>query len=261
MLVGDRLGQGAREPVRLAARTTRCRSRSRRSGRGRAPRPRGRPTSRDLPDPGLALDERSPRARSTAASSSSARSRPRSARDRRGARPAGARWPPSPASPGERDTRIGRTGRAADGAAVLDREPLAGRPQRRLVEEDLARPGDRLDPGGGRDRRPGQRQSPRAVVARSRDDLAGRDPDPDLERLAAVAHGRAAPSRIARAAERRTEGVVVVAARPAEHREHRVADELLARPVERLDRLDHRARAASTRRRTSSGSCSATRRT
>ncbi len=37
----------------------------------------------------------------------------------------------------------------------------------------------------------------------------------------------------------RPQGVVVVTVRPAEDREHCVADELLARATEGLDRLDH----------------------
>ena len=48
------------------------------------------------------------------------------------------------------------------------------------------------------------------------------------------------PARIAIAASDGPDGVVVVAARPAEHGEDRVADELLAGAVEPLDRVGHR---------------------
>ena len=72
------------------------------------------------------------------------------------------------------------------------------------------------------------------------DDLAGRDPDPDLERLA----GRAGCVRQRLPDRQRAVGgplgVVLVAVGPAEDREDRVADELLAGPVVGLDRLDHR---------------------
>ena len=126
---------------------------------------------------------------------------------------------------------------------VLDVEALPRGVDGRLVEEDLVGPGDPLDPGGRRDRRPGQRPVERVVGAESGDDLAGRDPDMDLERLARDAVGAGLAAH--RLADRQRavggpQGVVVVALGPAEHREHRVADELLAGPVERLDRRDHR---------------------
>ena len=71
------------------------------------------------------------------------------------------------------------------------------------------------------------------------DDLAGRDPDADLHGLATVRDlVQAGPDRHRR--ERRANGVVVVARGPAEHREDRVADELLAGALVLHDRLAHR---------------------
>ena len=126
---------------------------------------------------------------------------------------------------------------------VLDVEALARGVDGRLVEEDLAGLGDPLDPGGGRDRRPGQRPVERVVASGTR-----RRPRRSRSRSgpgAARPRPRRRRSRGHRLADRQRavggpQGVVVVALGPAEHREHRVADELLAGPVERLDRLDHR---------------------
>ena len=119
-------------------------------------------------------------------------------------------------------------------------QPSARRVERGRVEEDLAAPGDRLDAGRGRDRGAGHGEVVgAAAVAGGRDDLAGRDPDPDLERLAVGRHAR---ERVAdrEGGEGRTDGVVVMGPRPPEDREDRVADELLAGPVVRLDRVGHR---------------------
>src|SRR6185436_9790540 len=124
---------------------------------------------------------------------------------------------------------------------VLDGELLASGPTRGLLEQDLARLGKGLDARGGRHRGTGQRPVHRAGHAtRCRDDLAGGQSDPDLERLArwVLQVGEALADR--QRAMGGPERVVVVGGRPAEDREHGVADELLARPVEALDRVDHR---------------------
>ena len=195
-----------------ASRTTRCRPTS---PRRRPPGPR----RRDRPS-GATCRSRPRRRRR-----SSSRGRPRGHRRRPAAGaapppgrrtvPIGGRHGWNVASPRSRKTRIGRVWpRRSCGPAVLDVEALPRGVDGRLVEEDLAGPGDPLDPGGRRDRRPGQRPVERVVGrARRGDDLAGRDPDPDLERLArdAVGAGLAA-SRLAdrQRAVGGPQGVVVV---------------------------------------------------
>ena len=107
------------------------------------------------------------------------------------------------------------------------------------VEQDLRRSGEGLDPGRRRDRRPGQRQVLAGRVGPGRDDLAGRDPDPDLHRVRPVAQvAQRRPDR--QGGEGRADRVVVVGPWPAEDREDRVTDELLARPVEPFDGVGHR---------------------
>ena len=140
--------------------------------------------------------------------------------------------------------------READGAVlapedplpeIVDGEALARRPARRLVQQDLARRGLALDPRGGRHGRARHRPVEGAGnAARCGDDLAGRETDPDLQRLArgVLEIGEALADR-----ERTVggpKGVVVVGDRPAEDREHGIADELLTGPVEAVDRVDHR---------------------
>src|SRR4029079_4040361 len=74
---------------------------------------------------------------------------------------------------------------------VLHVKALPRGVDRRLGEEVLVGPGDPLDPGGRRDRRPGQRPVERVVGAETGDDLAGRNPDMDL---APLAHTTARPA-------------------------------------------------------------------
>jgi hypothetical protein len=124
-----------------------------------------------------------------------------------------------------------------DRAAILDREAAAGRGERRAFEQDLARPRQRLDPCGGRDRLAGQAQV--AAGPTARDHLARRDPDPHLHRLPAVSY-LVQPGADGHRRERGADRVVVVAARPAEDGEYRVTDELLARAVEPGDGVGHR---------------------
>jgi hypothetical protein len=83
-------------------------------------------------------------------------------------------------------------------------------------------------------------QSRAPNVAWGRDHLAGRDPDPDLEGLPGGIFEKRQASPDRERAMGRPERVVVVGDGPAEDREHRVPDELLAGPVEALDRIDHR---------------------
>ena len=218
-----------------------------------------------LPDARVAHDQHRPAdARRRASIEQGAQPAALRRRDRRRCRrPASGARSTRPARPPPRGRAAGPapTGRAARPSRGRRRPGVPRRADGRLVEEDLARPGERLDPGRGRDRRPGQGQvvASRDRAAR-RDHLAGGDPDPDLHRLGAVAQVAQRRSDRERG-ERRPDRVVVVGAGPAEDREDRVADELLARAVEAFDGVGHRRRAARTRRRTTSGSCSATIRT
>jgi hypothetical protein len=69
-------------------------------------------------------------------------------------------------------------------------------------------------------------------------DLPGRDPDPDLHRLRTVAQVmERRPDR--EGGEGRPDCVVVVGPWPAEDREDRISDELLARPAEPFDGIGH----------------------
>ena len=74
-----------------------------------------------------------------------------------------------------------------------DQSPTGGRDGRR-VEQDLRRPGQGLDPGRGRDGRPGQGEVVAGRIRARGDHFAGRDPDPDLHRVRAIARGPAATS-------------------------------------------------------------------
>ena len=90
--------------------------------------------------------------------------------------------------------------RTTEPRGSVDSRPRAAR-TRRAVEEDLAGSSQRLDAGGGRDRLAGQAQV--AIGGRRRGrrhDLAGGEPDADLERLGARRRCPGAPERIARAA-------------------------------------------------------------
>ena len=86
---------------------------------------------------------------------------------------------------------------------------------------------------------PVRRRSPSAAPVARGDDLAGRKADPDVHGLAAAAE-LLEPGADRERGQRRAHRVIVVRPRPAEHREHGVADELLARAVEPLDRGRHR---------------------
>ncbi len=127
------------------------------------------------------------------------------------------------------------------GSTLLDDEPATRRPEGGLVEEDLARAREALDPRRDDDGRPGQRDLARPRHApRPGDDLAGRDPDPDGERLVPgdLRIGERGPD--GQRAQRRAEGVVIVCPGMAEDGEDRVADELLAGPAELDDGGVHR---------------------
>ena len=153
-------------------------------------------------------------------------------------RPAGAE-PGQPGLPGQREEPDDRRLPAQhDRTAVVDGQAVAAAAHGRLVEQDLARPGEGLDPGRGRDRLAGHREVAGPVAAGGGHDLAGREADPDLERLPAVVRlEQHRPDLECR--EGRPDGVVVVGVGPAEDREDGVADELLARPLEPLDGLAH----------------------
>ena len=73
--------------------------------------------------------------------------------------------------------------------------------------------------------------------AGQRGDLAGRNPDAYLERLVPAALRQRGTDR--QSAQRGTDRIVIARHRPAEHREDRVADELLARSAESLNLLGH----------------------
>ena len=129
-----------------------------------------------------------------------------------------------------------------DRTAVLDGEAATGRRERRTLEQDLARARQRLDACGGRDRLPGQAKVPAGSEA-SGDHLAGRDPDPNLHRVPAVAEFvESGADRHRR--QRGPDGIVVMGARPAEDGEYGVADELLAGAVEARDGIGHRCQGA-----------------
>ena len=148
---------------------------------------------------------------------------------------------PIPASPRRPKswTAVDWPRRTTDPWASVASRPRAARrvaPSRRISPGS----GERLDPRGGRDGLAGQAQV--AVTAgsgRAGHDLAGGDADADLERLAAIADLLEAGTD-GQGREAGPERVVVVRARPAEDGEDRVADELLARPVEAVDRVGHR---------------------
>ena len=128
------------------------------------------------------------------------------------------------------------------GPAILDLEALPRGPHGRLVEKDLARLGQRLDPGSR-----GHCRARQGPVEAARDapwrghDLTGRQADPDLERFCRrglVDDGERGPDR--QGAMRRSQRIVVVSDGPAEDGEDGIADELLTCSVEGLDRLAHR---------------------
>ena len=105
------------------------------------------------------------------------------------------------------------------------RGSVASRPRaartRRVVEQDLAGPGHRLDPRRRRDRLAGQSQVAIRVdgPVGPGHDLAGGDPDPDVEWLA-VRPRLLEPGPDRQRGERRSDRVVVMGSRPAEDREH-----------------------------------------
>ena len=263
--VGDHLGERPAEPVRLALRRTRrCRPRSRRdpAAPGVALEIRQQPR---LADAGLALDDRDRRRGDRPRGASSDGPQPVPLRDPADEPPA-RRLPRLEPRLAEQPADPDRPALAAEHplAEILDRQPLAGRPAGRLVEEDLARLGEALDPGGGRDRRarsatspcsPGTPRgaattSPVAIPIRTWSALA-RD----------GSSRRARPSRIASAqwvARRASSSWAVGQPNTAN----------TASPMN-FSRVPSNASiastiapsAASTRRRTSSGSCSATSRT
>ena len=147
-------------------------------------------------------------------------------------------------------------------AEVLDRQPLAGRPAGGLVEEDLARLREALDPGRGRDRRTGQRPVHVARdLARRGDDLAGRQPDPDLERVQLGILEAGEPVADREGAVRGPKGVVVVGTGQPKTAKTASPMNFSRVPSNASIASLIAARAAPTRRRTTSGSCSATRRT
>jgi len=125
-----------------------------------------------------------------------------------------------------------------DRPAVVDLQTVTPAADGRLVEQDLARSRERLDPRGRGDglAREGEVAGP--VITGCGDHLAGRDPDPDLERLATVER-LAQRGTDGQCREGGPDGVVVVGPGPAEHREHGIADELLARSLEAFDRVGH----------------------
>ena len=121
--------------------------------------------------------------------------------------------------------------------AVGDPDPVTRGEHGRLVHEDLALARDRLQPRRGHDRRTREAVLLERPGAGQRGHLAGRDADAHLERLVAATLRQRGPDR--QSAQRGTDRIVVTRQRPAEDREDRVADELLARPAEPLHLLGH----------------------
>ena len=196
-----------------------------------------------LADAGLAFDEQHrtgparPRRSSNAVIRSTSSLRPTS---RPGDGGRGSAYPPRPMSPSRRPDPD-RLGLAAqdDRPAVRDEEPAACRRDGRQVEEDLAgRASDWIRAAVVIARAGEPRSSRLSLGALGRDHLAGRDPDPDLERLAAFGQATERGTD-AQAGHRGPDGVVVVGARPAEDGEDGVADELLARTVVPGDDIGH----------------------
>ena len=102
---------------------------------------------------------------------------------------------------------------------VLGGEPAPRRLSGGIVEQDLARSGHRLDPRGGRDGLAGQTQVAVQRRRRGGHDLAGRQTDPDVHRLAAHAEVLQ-PGADGEGGQRGTDRVIVVCPRPAEDGEH-----------------------------------------
>ena len=121
--------------------------------------------------------------------------------------------------------------------AIADPDPVARGEHGRLVDEDLALAGGRLQPRRGHDRRTRQAVLLERPDAGQRGHLAGRDADAHLERLVAAALRQRRTDR--QSAQRGTDRIVVPRHWPAEHGEDRVADELLARSAESLYLLGH----------------------
>ena len=121
---------------------------------------------------------------------------------------------------------------------IGDPDPFARGEHRRFVDEDLALGGDGLEPRRGHDRRTRQAVLLERPAAGQRGHLAGRDPDAHLERLVAAALRQHRTDR--QSAQRGTDRIVIPRHWPAEHREDRVADELLTRSAEPLHLLSHR---------------------
>ena len=241
VLVGDRLGEQADVAIRLgpavrhvlgprppepelrppgfdtrpAAGT--CRPRPRRRGRRPHPCPtRGRPRA---PPRG------SPRSASRPISGPATIGRtgsPRPIPSRRGgctARPPEA-WPRRTTAP------LGSVVRRSRAAA-----------QRCAVEDDLAGTRERPDAGRGGDRLAGQSHvAIRTGDRRGGHDLARGQPDADLQRPGPVADVLE-PGTDGQGRDGGADRVVVMGLGPAEDREDRVADELLAGPAEPLDGL------------------------
>ena len=121
--------------------------------------------------------------------------------------------------------------------AVGDPDSVARGEHGRFVDEDLALGGDRLQPRRGHDRRTRQAVLLERARAGQRGHLAGRDANAHLERLVAAALRQRRTDR--QSAQRGTDRIVIPRHRPAEYREDRVADELLARSPEPLHLLSH----------------------
>ena len=131
-----------------------------------------------------------------------------------------------------REQAVGRDrlGLALQGQRLdrLDLDGILGQLQRRVADQDLARLGGLLEPGGEVDRVTGGQ-----ALRRAGDDLAGRHADAPLD-----AQLRERVAHLDRRAQR-PERVVLVHDRHAEHRHHRVADELLDAAAVALDDALH----------------------
>ena len=123
---------------------------------------------------------------------------------------------------------------------VAERDGRLGQRVGRLSDQDLAGQGGRLQPSGRVHDGAGDEELPGRPGAGRR--LAGLDADADFERLR-QAEGVAQPAQPPADREtcpHRAQGVVLVHGRQAEDRHHRVADELLRPPAERLELLGGR---------------------
>ena len=115
---------------------------------------------------------------------------------------------------------------------------MAAEAERLLADEDLVRLRSLLQPRGDVDRVSGHQS-----LLRARDHLARVEADPQRQPRSVIAFQLLIqfPERLPhlRRSTHRPQGVVLVQNGDAEHRHHRIADELFHRPLMALDHLSH----------------------